>query len=234
MTPALKTKLNKLLKIEKQKISTNYDCMIRLDPNDYNFENVIVDDYDVLNIPGTFEIIFPKLNDSIKLYLPYNINLIKPKDNKMSSTLIEFNFKAGEEILFGKIKKVETNIENVGKILENGVKYLIGDIEKQLDAVWRQLLTTDNIQLMHLSIILSQMYLSEDKTQVLRKTGEDYSRKFKSNSKESSHHLMNAQGFGFGYSNDAIVANISKDENDTNLTDIEKMVKGDYSVFENK
>ena len=155
-----RNKLNRLLDIQPQVILAKEDCEIILNPDDYSFNERIEDNYEVLNIPGTFEINFPKLNDSITIYLPYNINLIKPRDNVMSTSVIKFEYKKGEEILFGKIKKIETDIMILNKLFENRVKYLNNNITKQLESIWNQILPTNNMRMFHLELILSQTYLT--------------------------------------------------------------------------
>lgn len=230
MDSITKNKLNKYLNIEKNKISTKIDCEILLNTSDYKFEDGIVDNYEILNIPGTFEIVFPKVQDTIKLYLPYNINLIKPKEHLINSTIIKFNYKAGDEILFGKVKSVETDIDILGKILENQIKYLNGEIDKQLEAAWKQLLSTSNIQMIHLETILSNAYLSDDKSVAYRQVASSskYNKKNAVNTKVATHELTKSQGFSYGYSNDAILTNVSKKDKSDNLTDMEKIIKGDY------
>lgn len=233
-----RSKLNKLLDIQPQVIIAKEDCEIILNPDDYSFNEQIEDNYEVLNIPGTFEINFPKLNDSITIYLPYNINLIKPSDNIMTTTVIKFEYKKGDEILFGKIKRIETDIMILDKLFENRVKYLNNNITKQLESVWNQILPTNTMRLVHLELILSQTYLTQKDGKYIpvrleNNSSKLYTTDYANDTKNSTHKLFKTQGFSYGYSNDAIVENISKKDKSTPLTDMEKIIGGRYEELKN-
>lgn len=225
-----KATLLKYLTITETEIHTKFPCVIRLSLEEYKVsDNDLLDEEDFqliageessFKIPGTLEIEFPEQGESINLFLPYSINLIKPEDFSVTSKEMVFNFEEGDLILNAFNRVVETNIETLSNLFENRVKFLRGYIPEQLEAIWSQLESTTNYRSHHLMLILSLLYAKMDKSSsgnnlgpvLIRHTPEqEYKKEYAINTKDSSHFFsMGAQATNFGYTNDAIWQSINK------------------------
>ena len=225
-----KTTLLKYLTVKENEIYTKFPCVIRLSLEEYKVaDNDLLDEEDFqliageessFKIPGTIEIEYPEQGESINLFLPYSINLIKPEDFSVTSKEMVFNFEEGDLIINAFNRVVETNIETLNNLFENRVKYLRGFIAEQLEAIWSQLESTTNYRSHHLMLILSLIYAKMNKDAngnnlgpiLIRHTPEqDYKKEYAINTKDSSHFFnFGAQAINYGYTNDAIWQSINK------------------------
>lgn len=226
-----KTTLLKYLNIKENEIYTKFPCVIRLSMEEYKVsDNDLLDEEDFqllageessFKIPGTLEIEYPEQGESINLFLPYSINLIKPEDFSVTSKEMVFNFEEGDLIINAFNRIVETNIETLNNLFENRVKYLRGYIAEQLEAIWSQLESTTNYRAHHLGVILSLLYAKMGKDSSGKNTGpvlvrhtpeQEYKKEYAINTKDSSHFFnFGAQAVNYGYTNDAIWQSINKD-----------------------
>ena len=236
-----KATLLKYLTITETEIHTKFPCVIRLSLEEYKVsDNDLLDEEDFqliageessFKIPGTLEIEFPEQGESINLFLPYSINLIKPEDFSVTSKEMVFNFEEGDLILNAFNRVVETNIETLSNLFENRVKYLRGYIPEQLEAIWSQLESTVNYRSHHLMLILSLLYAKMGKNEDGKNTGpvlvrhtpeQEYKKEYAIGSKDSSHFFsIGAQSFNYGYTTDAIWASINKNRyGNFNINDV--------------
>lgn len=225
-----KTTLLKYLTIKENEIYTKFPCTIRLSMEEYKVsDNDLLDEEDFqllageessFKIPGTLEIEYLEQGESINLFLPYSINLIKPEDFSVTSKEMIFNYEEGELIINAFNRVIETNIETLNSLFENRVKYLRGFIAEQLEAIWSQLESTTNYRSHHLMLILSLLYakMSKDSNNnnlgpiLVRHTPEqEYKKEYAINTKDSSHFFnFGPQATNYGYTNDAIWQSINK------------------------
>ena len=226
-----KTTLLKYLDIKENEIYTKFPCVIRLSMEEYKVaDNDLLDEEDFqlvageessFKIPGTLEIEFPEQGETINLFLPYPINLIKPEDFSVTSKEMIFNFEEGDLIINAFNKVVETNIETLSNLFENRVKYINGFMAEQVEAIWSQLESTTNYRAHHLMLIMSLLYAKMEKDEngnnlgpvLIRHTPEqEYKKEYAISTKDSSHFFSKgAQSTNFGYTNDAIWQSINKD-----------------------
>lgn len=225
-----KETLVKYLNIKENEIYAKFPCRIRLSMDEYKVsDNDLLDEEDFqlvageessFKIPGTLEIEFPEQGETVNLFLPYPVNLIKPEEFSVTSKEMIFEFEEGDLILNAFNKVIETNIETLANLFENRVKYLRGYPAEQLEAIWAQLESTTNYRAHHLMLIMSLMYAKMDKDAngnnlgpvLIRHTPEqDYKKEYAINTKDSSHFFsMGAQATNFGYTNDAVWQSINK------------------------
>lgn len=225
-----KTTLLKYLNIKENEIYTKFPCVIRLSMEEYKVsDNDLLDEEDFqllageessFKIPGTLEIEYPEQGESINIFLPYSINLIKPEDFSVTSKEMIFNFEEGDLIINAFNRVVETNIETLNNLFENRVKYLRGYISEQLEAIWSQLESTTNYRAHHIGLVLSLLYAKMNKDEhgnnigpiLVRHTPEqEYKKEYAINTKDSSHFFnFGAQAINYGYTNDAIWQSINK------------------------
>ena len=225
-----KTTLLKYLDIKENEIYTKFPCVIRLSLEEYKVsDNDLLDEEDFqliageessFKIPGTLEIEYIEQGESINLFLPYPVNLIKPEDFSISSKEMVFNFEAGDLIINAYNKVVETNIETLNNLFENRVKYLRGYLPEQLEAIWSQLESTINYRAHHIGLVLSLLYAKMEKDEhsnnlgpvLIRHTPEqEYKKEYAINTKDSSHFFnFGPQATNYGYTNDAIWQSINK------------------------
>ena len=225
-----KTTLLKYLDIRENEIYTKFPCVIRLSLEEYKVsDNDLLDEEDFqliageessFKIPGTLEIEYIEQGESINLFLPYPVNLIKPEDFSATSKEMVFNFEAGDLIINAYNKVVETNIETLNNLFENRVKYLRGYLPEQLEAIWSQLESTINYRAHHIGLVLSLLYAKMEKNEhgdnlgpvLIRHTPEqEYKKEYAINTKDSSHFFnFGPQATNYGYTNDAIWQSINK------------------------
>ena len=219
-----KSILLKYLDVKQNEIYTKYPCIVRIPADEYKYsDNDLLDEDEFqlqageessFKIPGVFEIEFPEQGETINIFLPYPINIIKPDEFEANSKGMVFSYEAGDMILNAFNKVVETNIETLGNLFENRVKYLRGFLAEQLEAIWSQLESTTNYRSHHLMLILSLLYakMGKDGPVLIRHTPEqEYKKEYAINTKESSHFFsMGAQSFNYGYTNDAIWESLNK------------------------
>lgn len=224
-----KETLVKYLNIKENEIYTKFPCVIKLSLDEYKVaDNDLLDEEDFqliageessFKIPGTLEIEFPEQGETVNLFLPYPVNLIKPEEFSVTSKEMIFHFEENDLILNAFNRVVETNIETLSNLFENRVKYLRGYMAEQLEAIWSQLESTTNYRAHHLMLILSLLYAKMDKNGsentgpiLIRHTPEqEYKKEYAINTKDSSHFFsMGAQATNFGYTNDAVWQSINK------------------------
>lgn len=219
-----KSILLKYLDVKQNEIITKFPCIIRIPADEYKYsDNDLLDEDEFqmqageessFKIPGVFEIEFPEQGETINIFLPYPVNIIKPEEFEANSKGMVFSYEAGDMILNAFNKVVETNIETLGNLFENRVKYLRGFLAEQLEAIWSQLESTTNYRSHHLMLILSLLYakMGSDGPVLIRHTPEqEYKKEYAINTKESSHFFsLGAQSFNYGYTNDAIWESINK------------------------
>ncbi len=219
-----KSILLKYLDVKQNEIYTKFPCIIRIPADEYKYsDNDLLDEDEFqlqageessFKIPGVFEIEFPEQGETINIFLPYPVNIIKPDEFEANSKGMTFSYDTGDMILNAFNKVVETNIETLGNLFENRVKYLRGFLAEQLEAIWSQLESTTNYRSHHLMLILSLLYakMGSEGPVLIRHTPEqDYKKEYAINTKESSHFFsMGAQSFNYGYTNDAIWESLNK------------------------
>lgn len=219
-----KSILLKYLDVKQNEIITKFPCIIRIPADEYKYsDNDLLDEDEFqmqageessFKIPGVFEIEFPEQGETINIFLPYPVNIIKPEEFEANSKGMVFSYEAGDMILNAFNKVVETNIETLGNLFENRVKYLRGFLAEQLEAIWSQLESTTNYRSHHLMLILSLLYakMGPDGPILIRHTPEqEYKKEYAINTKESSHFFsLGAQSFNYGYTNDAIWESLNK------------------------
>jgi len=217
-------KINKYLKVSANEIYAKVYTVIHLNINDYKTlkddfiesESDSPDDEEsleapdflkdqdiskIITIPGTFKIDFPDDNDSIDLYFPYSINILKNRIQKETSSELILEFEKGELISFGYTKKTETDIQLLSSIMENSIKFLKGKIDRQVYAAWNQIHQGKPFSLHHLEVLLSQQYIAYDEEsqqyKPIRLLDKEYSAQYAVNSKESTHKLGEFSSFTY-------------------------------------
>lgn len=234
-------KIKKYCKVEKHSIYANTDIIITIDTDEFKIddeemidisESDDVDDELVgsILIPGMITLIIPEYNDEVQLYFPFNINLITPDNQEKNKNIITYYYSQGDMICFAHTKSNATDIMILDKLFENRVKYLTGQMDKQVIAIYDQLLSTVNVKMHHIETILTLLYGedTEDGFIPVRNTStQKYSKANAMNTKDSAHKFNAAIGFGYGYTKDAIVNNITRSY-ETEKTDLEKIIGGNY------
>ena len=241
-------KLKKYCTIEKNKLICNEPLYIVLDNDKYNADESNIDIADnnednkeehftgVVNIPCVFQIVVPEKNDTIDVYLPFNVNLLtnNVQSDKDSDT---YYFEPGEIILHVSTKSNATNIKVVDMLFENRMKHLTDNIGNRVLAIHSQLLNTKNIQLHHIETILSNTYVastSEGDIPSRLSPLQKYDKTTARGTKDAVHMLGNSyQSFVYGYSNEAVNTQIvSKNQNIQ--SDLTKVITGKFDELNTK
>ena len=243
-----KAKAEKYLRIEEHNIYAKYDIIIRLDMVELKAqEEELIDisegssDVDssgntqeelvgTMVIPGMINIEVPELNDEIQLYFPFDINLIVPDQREKDGDIMIHYYSKGDLICFATTKSSATDIMILDRLFENRVKYLSGDLEKHVTAIYDQMVNTKNVQMHHVETILTLLYgeyTSEGFMPERLLKNPTYPKSHAINTKESAHRFNGGVGFNYGYTKDVITDNISRTYT-TDKTDIEKVISGDF------
>ncbi len=233
-------KVKKYLRVEKNHIYAKTDLKITIDTSEMKVdEEELVDVSNEesgeelqgsVSIPGMLNIEVPVFNDEIQLYFKFKINLIIPDNVERDKDVYYYYYTDGDLITFAETKSNATDIMILDSLFENRVKYLRGDLPKQVLAIYEQLVNTKNIQLQHIETILTIMYgeYTDNGFEPVRLTpGQKYSKSNALSTKESAHRLNAATGFNYGYTKDNISDNITR-KYKTKKTDLEKVIFGKY------
>ena len=219
--------LKKYCRIEKQYVYAKKDCVIHIDEKDFksleedmidvsddqNSENNVSDSEELSSsivMPGSFDITFDD-NIVIEIYLSFDINLIVHEQSK-NKGIKSYYYKKGDLIFCAFTKTNTTNIMKLTSLFNNSIKYLSGKIDKQLLEIHNQMVSTNNVMMHHLEVLLSQVYVvnTEDGPMPLRMTGQEYSKDAARSIKESAHLLLSdSQSFNFGYTKDMITNSLA-------------------------
>lgn len=232
-----KQKIDEYLKIDEHHIYADVSLTINIDSDDFKIndeELVDVSDSESdelvgsIRIPGILNIIIPG-EDELQLYFKFDINFVIPDNSTRDDTITTYYFEKGDLICFATIKSNTTNIRVLDKLFENRVKYLKGDLQKHVIAIYDQLLSTANIQIHHIETILTMMYGEEttDGFVPVRLGSQKYTKYKALSTKDSSHKFNAAMGFDYGYTKDVINNNITR-KYETVKTDLEKIIAGEY------
>jgi len=241
-----KEKFDKYLKIENGIVYTKVKARIYFDLTEYKNineefdleekgEEVGIDlvGNNTYEVPGFFTLEFPEEMDSIQFYFPYNVFVFIPEDSEESSKEIILNYEEGDAVFYAKFKKEETNIKILDKLFENGIKYLSNRMDLLVYNIWKQIAATLNVPWHHIEMILTQLYAVKENGKwipVRLSKEQRYCKECALNTKQSAHKLNDLLGFFYGYSNDALMAAITKQNlNTENNSFIEKIIKGDYN-----
>lgn len=239
-----KQKIEKYLKVEENHIYADTSLTIVLDSDDFKMnDDELVDISDSeddstsdlvgsLNIPGILNLLTS--DDSFQLYFNFDINFVIPSNFVKDKNLSTYYFEKGDLICFAKIKSSNTDIRILDKLFENRVKYLRGDLQKHVIAVYDQMLVNQNVQMHHLETLLTVLYgeNSKDGFIPVRLGSQQYTKDKALSSKESAHKFNSAVGFDYGYSKDVINNNITR-KYDTVKTDLEKIIGGHFDELAN-
>jgi len=234
--------LTKHLKVEKNHIYAKEDCLIRIADEDFKkMDEEMVDVSDKteisdneeelqssISIPCSFTIECE--NTLLEIYLPFNVNLMV-HDKDRAKQVTTYYYKKDDLIFCAFTKTSDTNISRVASLFNNSVKYLSGNVDKQLLEIHNQMVKTSNTSMHHLEVLLSQLYIDDtgDHPIPLRLTNKDYSKEYAVNAKTSAHKLLSdAHAFDFGYTNDAISHGISSDSSYNLKSDIDRIISGEF------
>lgn len=245
----IQQKLNKYLNIEKHEVKAKTETEIKLNLD--NYKEIVEDIKEVeenghkinkivLVIPGFIELYFPNEMDSLKISLPYQIELLK-NNFSIDKKILTLLYEPGETIFYAEFKTTQTNLRFMDSLIENGIKYLNDDIYQTVLSIYDQMQKINNSLLVHTELIVSNMYgypLNGEYVP-LRVTGKEYSQKYALNTKKSIHNMQKLSGFVFGYSNEYLIKSTSKDtksgiKNTKKPTYFENIIAGNYHKLQRK
>jgi len=230
--------LEKYCRIEKQYVYAKENCQIKINTDEFkNLDEEMIDvDQDdeneelsnTMTIPGSFQLEFED-NTVIDIYLPFNVNLII-SDQLKEKNIITIFYNKDDLIFCAFTKESATDISRIDALYNNSIKYLTGKIDKQLLEIYKQLLSTNNISMHHIELLLSQIYVdkTEEGYKPLRLTGKDYKKEYAVSSKDSAHQLLSdSQAFNYGYVKDMMVNSLVSDGSKVR-SDLDDIIIGNF------
>jgi len=232
-------KLKKYCTITKNDLICNEPMYIILDKDKYSTEesNIDISENDdselftgVIQIPGVFQIVVPGKNDTIDIYLPFDVNILthNVQTDRYADT---YYFEPGETILHVSTKAHATDIKIVDMLFENRAKHLTDNIANRVLAIHSQILVKQNVKLHHIETLLSNLYISKNETGdiLTRLTPQQkYDKLTAKSTKDAVHLLGNSyQAFTYGYSSESINTQITS-KNTNEQSDLTKIITGKY------
>lgn len=146
-----------VLKIEKNKIFTKYDCIITLNLDEY--EDDITETTTKYLIPGIVEIYIPELEDYAQIITSYNqIGLLKSNEYEETDDEITLNYSANDLIIEQEFSEIGGGFGGLKKVLEGKLTY-IKTPEGLLNMFHANMPASD---LCHLELIISNMLKDSD------------------------------------------------------------------------
>ena len=232
-------KVNKYLDVQEHNILAKFDLVIRIDSDELKVHDEELIDISSdgpeefvgsISIPGILNIEVPEENDEIQLYFPFDINLAVSEVSEKDGAVTTYYYSKGDMICFANTKSSATDIMILDKLFENRIKYLRGDLQKHIIAIYDQLINTANIKMHHIETILTLLYGEYDDngfTPTRLTKNAKYTKNNAINTKESAHRFNAGVGFNYGYTKDVISDNIARTYT-PNKTDLEKIISGDF------
>lgn len=147
-----------VLKITENEIHTKYDCSIELDLDNYK-EEEILETSDSYIIPGIFDIYFEELNDYTSVIIDYNISLVKPSNITEDRNTVTLSYNKDDLIAHQDKYQNVSNIGFIIRLLEGRAKFIKSDPLLLLNILHKHL---SNIDLVHLELIISNMFRCAD------------------------------------------------------------------------
>ena len=156
--------LNKVLKIEKNKIIAKEIITINIDREDYD-EKSLIDNGDLYKLPGLIDITYGEFPNMEIINLPFSfkINLIKPENYNIDGKVIILNYNPGEIIIEQDNYIKEVDPSTISKLFEAQAKY-ITDPEVLLNALHQQL---PSIDIVHLETVIQNMFRSKENPEII-------------------------------------------------------------------
>ena len=242
-----KEKLYKYFDIKENSIICKYETRIELNTDEYKINDEEVSDMEessdqgdsneeqslnyVYHIVGIFEAFIPEFNDTVQFSLPYTIEINKTEDTLIKNNTLFITYEPGTPLLFATNKETGTNLNIITKQLDNTIKYLHGDVSKSVELFWEELAKTAVIKLHHAELVFTILY-GEDTVNgfvPVRLGSREYTKDNAIGSKDSAHNFGSSQALNFGYSNDAILKNVTRPKNMTpQKSDLEKIIAAEY------
>jgi hypothetical protein len=238
-----KKKFDKYLKIENGIVYTKVPAKINLNLSEYkdideelnmeDDEEIAEVSNNIYEVPGFFTLEFPDNMDSIQFYFPYNVYLFIPDESSQTSKEINLVYGEEEAVFYAKYKKEETNIKILDRLFENGVKYLSNRMDLLIYNIWKQINSTLNVPWHQIESMITQLYAVKENGKWIPSRlskNQEYCKECALNTKQSAHKLNDLLGFFYGYSNDALMAAVTKPESnkETNSV-IENIIKGNFN-----
>lgn len=231
-------KIEKYLKVEEHRILAKTDIVIHLDSEELKADDeelVDVSDNSSEELVGSIRI--PGIlnmeadgKDEIQLYFKFDINFVIPSNFEKNGSITTYYFSEDDLICFESTKSNATDIMIIDTLFENRVKYLRGELDKQVIAIYDQMLNTRNIQMHHIEVNLTTLYGTESKEgfiPVRLTPDQNYTKSNALSTKQSAHKFNAGAGFGYGYTKDVVNENITRTYS-TKKTDLEKVISGEF------
>jgi len=232
------SKIDKYLIVKEHEIITKENAYIKIDKDLYkNYQEIIKEHDDkeneiVIVIPGHFELVFPDKLDSIKFHFPYDIEIVKKyHDGDDPDTL---KYSPGDPVFYAEFASTNTNLSFISSMLDNRIKYLNDDIYQVILNIYNQFSKMNDVQLSHIELLVSNTYgtFKDGEFYPLRLLGKKYESKYAIDLAKTSHYLSNSMGFSFGYSNDYLLRDISRNYK-KDKSYVEHILSGEFDKLYN-
>lgn len=164
-----KSEIQRYITIEKNRIVANYDSRVVIDTKDYR-EDELDEFSEYYLIPGIIEIEIKDENITIPIAYNYSLRLMKTENMEIDKSLIIINYEKGDVIAEQTLISTDVDMRLAIRLLDGRVKFI-------KDPVILLLLLHDqfpNIALVHLELIISNMFRCADNPKVQCRLKGDY------------------------------------------------------------
>jgi hypothetical protein len=153
--------INKLLNIEKNKITAKVPISIEINQSEYN-ENELIETESYYEIPGLLNVMSDEdSNISVELPFEFAIKLYKPSDILEIRNTLEFRYTSGELVISKDYITDQTDPQVIRRLFDAGFKYLKSP-EMLVNAISKRL---PGIDLTYIETIVQNMYRSKTNPQ---------------------------------------------------------------------
>lgn len=139
--------------IEKNQISTKYQCSILINFKDYD-QRTFIETSTKFQIPGILDFFFPELNDYCQIVLNYPVDVHKTNNMTIEKTNTTIYYDSGDIVITKDYVSTTTDIGLLVRLLGGHVKYVRDPriIVNMLHDI------LPGVDLVHLELIVSNMF----------------------------------------------------------------------------
>ncbi len=147
--------------IQKTQIKALFSCSVSVDPKQYKKEDYIETSEKII-IPGILDFYIPEFDDHSQIVLNYNVDLLKTNNVEEEKNIQTITYDKGDVVIEKKYRSEGMNLGLLTQSIQGRIQY-IKDPKILLNMLHDLL---PNVNLVHIELILSNMFRIKDKQDV--------------------------------------------------------------------
>lgn len=213
-----KSEIEKYLIIEENAIKTKKECVVELDTEELQ----VRDEGSHYLSPGFFTI---KFIDGFEFLLPFTfkVNVHKSNDIDDETKIIKIKYNENATIISAEFIDKEVDLRQAAAILELRLPYINKYIYNLVLNSWEYFNRMGSFNILHIEMLLSQLFLDPKENIPIRLTSGDYSKAKASGLSKNTIERGSLQSIVFGNIKQTMM-NAVLNEKDMPLTPVEKII----------